>query len=210
MKEITMADIIMMPKNLDALVERVRAAFVRFERATTERVEATLDLAAALAEARARFPADQEFSIWIAQHELDYVGSHDRAALISMGNSLEVSREVLQETRRTSLRLIWSEEIQPRFASAAKPAAAPRSKKGRRRTPLLGEQSTTLVAEPPPPTAAGDAPVKLIEALDTLARIFDGLDLAAARRGLNIHQRKHVEALKKRVRNWLDVLDVSK
>jgi hypothetical protein len=53
-------------------------------------------LAAALAEAKGRFPSHKDFSVWLASNEIDISGN-DRAALISMAANLEVFRNVLIE-----------------------------------------------------------------------------------------------------------------
>jgi hypothetical protein len=71
--------------------------------------------------AKARFPADKQFSIWLAENDLDALGADDRAALINMAANLSEARAVLSETNRMSWRLIWSEEISARVRSAAKP-----------------------------------------------------------------------------------------
>jgi hypothetical protein len=204
-----------MPTSLNALAERIR----RGCKITVDNREAwnaaTIDIATALAEARDRLSADREYHTWCVENELDIINRDDRAALVNMARNLDLTRIVLAETKRTSWLLIWREEILPRCRSVTTPEGATVSPavttRRRRREKLMSELSSPPPTEPPAASSSeGDAPTRLIEALDTLVRIFDTLDLAAARRGLNIHQRKHVEALKVRVRNWLDVLDASK
>lgn len=115
------ADVIALPKSMDALAERIRSAYARTEQGRQEWIEGTLDLALALSEARTRFHEDRKFSIWLAEKELDQLGAHDRASLINMAADLPLARAILQESKRSSWRLIWSEEMVSRFDSAAKP-----------------------------------------------------------------------------------------
>jgi hypothetical protein len=62
-----------------------------------EWIEGTLELAATLAEARARFPNDQKFSVWLSENGLDVLGANDRAALITMSGNIEMLRVILEE-----------------------------------------------------------------------------------------------------------------
>lgn len=113
------ADVITLP---NVLAQRIRGAYERTERGRQEWIEGTLDLAAALAEARDQFASDKAFSVWLAENELDAIGHQDRAALINMAGHIQIAREVLQETSRFSWRYIWAEEMAPRFTYVGKPA----------------------------------------------------------------------------------------
>jgi hypothetical protein len=115
------ADIYQMPKPLSALAQDIRFALARAEQGHIEWIEATLDLALKLKEARNHFTADREFSIWLIDNELDILGYQDRAALINMAGDLALARIVLSETKRTSWRHIWKEEMQLRFDHVVKP-----------------------------------------------------------------------------------------
>lgn len=98
----------------DPLLERISAAYTRAMNGDREWREGTLELAEALAEARARFSDNKSFGRWLnAMPGLDDLGSDDRAALIGMGRNLDIAREILNETTRRSWRLIWLEEIKP-------------------------------------------------------------------------------------------------
>ena len=93
-------NIIPMPTPMNVLADRIRAALVRAEASHLEWIEATLDLAAMLKEARDRFPSNADFAHWLVDNELDVLGHQDRAALINMAGDLVLARIVLQETRR--------------------------------------------------------------------------------------------------------------
>ena len=67
---------------------------------------------------------------------MDEFGHQDRAALIRMGEHLDVTRSVLAETKSQSYQLIWRDEIQPRFTSVSKPGdAQPEEEKATESTP---------------------------------------------------------------------------
>jgi hypothetical protein len=54
--------VISLPKSLDMLAERIRVSYERTEHGRHEWIEGTLELAAALAEARNRFPSNSAFA----------------------------------------------------------------------------------------------------------------------------------------------------
>jgi hypothetical protein len=119
-----MSNVIDMPTPMSVLAERIKTAYERTVDGRKECVEGTLELAAMLDEARARFPSDIDFGVWLVQNELDWLGKDDRAALLGMAEDLGLTRSVLAETKSTSWRLIWLEEIEPRLRTVAKPDAA--------------------------------------------------------------------------------------
>jgi hypothetical protein len=75
----------------------------------------TIELALALAEARAEHESDRAFGHWLVDNDLDEIGPHDRAALISMTNNISLARQILLETKRISWKHIWLEEMQSMF-----------------------------------------------------------------------------------------------
>jgi hypothetical protein len=87
-------------------------------------VAATLDVAVALKAARDYCGGDDRaFGIWLVENGCDDFGHQDRAALINIGEHIEVARKVLSETTSQSVRLIWEDEVKPRlltFTSAGK------------------------------------------------------------------------------------------
>src|SRR5262245_62728775 len=117
-------NIIQMPTPMNVLADRIRDALAQADRSRIEWVEATLDLATTLKEARERFPSNEAFAHWLVDSKLDadMMGHQTRAALINMAANLALARIVLQETNRNSWQLIWREEMKPRLTSASKTA----------------------------------------------------------------------------------------
>src|SRR5262249_28954825 len=64
-------NIIQMPTPMNVLADRIRNALERAERSRIEWVEATLDLATTLKEARERFPSNEAFAHWLVDSKLD-------------------------------------------------------------------------------------------------------------------------------------------
>ena len=118
-------NIINMPTPMNVLADKIRSAFHRIERSRFEWIEGTLELAVLLAEARARFTSNAQFSHWIVEAELEGINYSDRAALIKMATNLQLTRTVLEETQRSSWRHIWEQEIQPRLRHVAKMTPEP-------------------------------------------------------------------------------------
>lgn len=86
----------------------IEAVYQRTERGRREWIEGTLEQAAALKEARSRFPDDLQFSRWLAESDLDHASRDDRDALVGMGEDLETARIVLEELpERWSWANIW-------------------------------------------------------------------------------------------------------
>jgi hypothetical protein len=110
-------------KDLDALAERIRGAHLRAVTGRKEWVEATLELAAALAEARAKFPSDQKFSAWLREKKISDLDANARVALIKIGQNVEKARPALEATARRSRRMFWEQELKPSLDSqSVKPA----------------------------------------------------------------------------------------
>jgi hypothetical protein len=74
----------------------------------------TLELSAKLWAARQRYPDNQEFGEWLDRHARR-LSKNDRAALIKMGQHLEISRKVLEQSNRQSPQHIWQELVKPRL-----------------------------------------------------------------------------------------------
>jgi hypothetical protein len=115
-----MSNVIDMPTPLSILAERIKAAYGRTVGGRNEWAGGILELAATLDEARTRFQSDIDFGVWLVQNELDWLGKDDRAALLGMAKDLDLTRIVLEETKRASLRMIWGEEVKPRLHELAK------------------------------------------------------------------------------------------
>lgn len=102
------------------------AADYRAGRAMTEQgrelwIAGTLKMMDALAAGRAAFPSDVDFSVWLAENELDDLGRNDRAALLRMAAHRTLAEQVLRESDRNSYHWIWLTEMQSRIHHAMKP-----------------------------------------------------------------------------------------
>jgi hypothetical protein len=80
--------------------------------------------AIALAEKREQFKSDNAFGAYLAENDLDFYTHQDRAAYIKLGQNPDAARIALEETTRSSVRLIVSEELPEiinRFTNTGKP-----------------------------------------------------------------------------------------
>jgi len=94
---------------LEVIKERIARGYERANKGGQEWVEGSLELAAALREARDNIPSNITFKGWLLANKLDFYNKNDRQALISFGDNLEVARTVLTETKSRSYDLIWRE-----------------------------------------------------------------------------------------------------
>ena len=111
-------NVINMPTPLTVLADKLRAAYAREKTTRAAWIDAMLDVANLLVEARDRFQSNQDFSVWLMTNDLDEYGKNDRAALINIGREARLARMVMEEGQSDSVRLIW-EEMQKRIAWAA-------------------------------------------------------------------------------------------
>jgi len=95
-------------KTEDELVIQIKTALARRDKSREEWIDASVDLAGLLCEARARYPAHQKFSDWLDKHDIE-IKPDDRAALLNLGLDMRAMRIILQQTDRTSYRYIWNE-----------------------------------------------------------------------------------------------------
>jgi hypothetical protein len=93
-------------KDDDELAARIKEAEARRHGARLEWIEASLDLAGLLYQARNRYKSDNEFGDWLDRYEIN-IGHTDRAALVNLGCNLQAMRKLLNETESTSYRRIW-------------------------------------------------------------------------------------------------------
>jgi hypothetical protein len=102
------------------IVKWIKAAIDRCEQSRKEWIEASVDLALLLCEARARFPANQKFANWLDHHKID-ISVKDRAALLQLGVSDRKSLLIIfTQTDRTSYQYIWN-DVQAQVAAITKP-----------------------------------------------------------------------------------------
>jgi chemotaxis protein histidine kinase CheA len=109
-------------KEMRARFEQAMRGLKMMEHGRDEWAQGTCCLARKLREARERFPANQEFSAWLAANGLgeDVLSYNDRAALIHMGEHPEQMFNVLEETHRWSWQHIWDKELKPRLHQVMK------------------------------------------------------------------------------------------
>jgi hypothetical protein len=90
----------------------VRDGFAKMGRAESEWADAAIETCRALAEARRKFEAHQEFGEWcdINGFGHDVMNHSNRAAAIKMGEHIEQAEPILRTTERRSLKYICSEE----------------------------------------------------------------------------------------------------
>jgi hypothetical protein len=91
----------------EQLIDRWYAAAINWR-------DLTLELSANLWDARQQHPSNQEFSEWLDRHARR-LSKNDRWALINMGQHLEISRKVLEQSNRQSPQHIWQELVKPRL-----------------------------------------------------------------------------------------------
>jgi len=95
----------------EQLIDRWYAAAINWR-------DLTLELSDNLWKARQQHPSNQEFSEWLNRHARR-LSRNDRSALISMGQHLEISRKVLEQSNRQSPQHIWRELVKPRLLASS-------------------------------------------------------------------------------------------
>ena len=112
------------------LADKIREDYMMRDRGRNDWITGTINLCLHLAEGRARFTNNTDFSYWLKDNNLDRLNHQDRAAAIKMGENSWLLNEVLNKTSRLSLQLIYEEEFK-RFTSAGKPAEKQGEKGGK-------------------------------------------------------------------------------
>ena len=102
------------------LLSKLERAAIKIKKAISKRnelvqdwIEANIELAEALIEARYEFgDNDAAFGVWCRYNGLtkDVLGKSERMALIDMGANPQEMREVLQNTEQRSISLIYKNE----------------------------------------------------------------------------------------------------
>lgn len=106
---------------LDRLASRIKDDIDKIEQSREDWVETTLDLAAALAEARKHFPSNNKFSAWFEENQF-LLGKNERMALIAFGEDIERARAILGKTESRSVQIIYSKEFRlPSARNTEKP-----------------------------------------------------------------------------------------
>src|SRR5262249_39167785 len=115
-------NIVTMPTPLNVLADELRAAFDRRDQRRDEWIEATIDLAIVLGNARQYFDSDRALGHWLLDNDLNRLCDNDRATLISMAADPELFREILTgQTDQLAPDTIWR-KTQNRFGALGKAA----------------------------------------------------------------------------------------
>lgn len=110
---------------LDLLAKRIRSGIELREASRGDWVQATLDLSAALADARNAFKDNISFGRWCDECGFD-LSKNDRAAYIAFGHEPERARGVLENTKKRSIEEIHRKEFRlPGSRKTAKPKTDP-------------------------------------------------------------------------------------
>lgn len=94
--------------DLQDLATAIHAALARVSRVRSEWIEATLELASRLLQARERLRGNGNFSEWLNANNIK-LSHQSRAALIGMGRDLAAARAALETTESWSWERIWAE-----------------------------------------------------------------------------------------------------
>jgi hypothetical protein len=107
--------------NLPAMyrAREIQAGHDRIAKADQKWIEGSLEMAAALREARDILPDDIDFSTWLKTNHLDFCSKDDCTALINLASDLALFRTILGETSSWSYQIIWREN-KGRYTSASK------------------------------------------------------------------------------------------
>jgi len=139
----------------DLFPEQYRTLWQKKLQCEEKWIEVTLAIARLLYEKRQEFPSDNRFSVYLAERGLDYFNGHDRAALINMGEHIEMTKRVLEETNSRSYQLIWEHEMRSRFASVSKPTSVGAIAEKEAIQPSEPAESSVTSTETTPETALG-------------------------------------------------------
>lgn len=101
------------PESLPELAAQIRDLRAR---AQQDRAAYTQELAIAFAKARNLHKSDQEFSKWITDEKLTFVGRNERAALIRIGQWPDQAqvRQLLEKSKLKNCRTFLDRELDPK------------------------------------------------------------------------------------------------
>jgi hypothetical protein len=112
-------------------IERIRAEInAGMARLSTgvgrsEWTEGSLQIAAALREAKSMVPTGTAEKEWFQEHHLDYFPANERIALVGLAGNIEVARELLNRVERRSYQNIWNQHRHLFVPDAPKPKQKP-------------------------------------------------------------------------------------
>jgi hypothetical protein len=143
---------------LDVLAERYRAAFTKMQIGREQWIEATLELASVVAEARKKLLDHREYSRWLERNELQPLRPNDRIALCGFAKDLSAARKLLETAMGTSWQWIWENRPNKPQRTPTRPGKGtlqPDRSRNRRKH-ITGSQHRNQVPDvmrddPPPP-----------------------------------------------------------
>jgi hypothetical protein len=92
--------------NDEMLITEIKKAMSNLGKSRQEWIEASIELASRLCQAKNKYPGKNEFGDWLRHHEIG-LDEHDRIALLNLGKNLAAMRLALSKTKRNSYQLIW-------------------------------------------------------------------------------------------------------
>lgn len=113
-------------KVIDLEVEKVRHAYDKWHAAGEEWIEATLEMAKVLYEAKSRFKDTREFAAWLQMNEI-IISKDDRVGFIGMGGNIDAARAMLIQTQSRSINHTWR-ALKSRVRHVSKSKSRPKKK----------------------------------------------------------------------------------
>jgi hypothetical protein len=140
-------NIVHMPTPMNVLADKIRKGHKRLLHGRSEWIEGMVEQARALAEARARFPSNQAFGVWLAENDLDHFGADNRAAMVNLAEACFDDRDlhfvfdqyadqqfspdtiwrIVKEKRWAYVKSRFEEELTKRLPSSDGPKTTPLS-----------------------------------------------------------------------------------
>jgi hypothetical protein len=100
-----------MPINMIDLGHRIDAAYERTKCGRQEWIEGSLELGAALLEARRAHSSDNVFGAWLKTHDHNHLNRSDRSSLMNICKDAAEARTILEATTSTSYQKIWRDNV---------------------------------------------------------------------------------------------------
>ena len=147
-----MTAVVKLERTLGNLSASIRDGYKRATQGGSEWLDGSLEVAAAMYEARGRFPSNKEFGDWLENEGYGpkIYNPQDRAALINLGSDIPRARVVMRKSQSTCYQLIWeSVKAQwdaPVFLENSKTTEEPKKRIRRKGGPKPGKRTdkTTL------------------------------------------------------------------
>lgn len=89
------------------MIETIKADYERWKKADAEWIDAILELAKHLAEARKAYPSNNDFGNWLDKNGVK-INKKDRLGFQNIGRHLEIARQYLPQIKSRSPQRIWT------------------------------------------------------------------------------------------------------